>query len=313
MAGRFAGKVAVITGGGRGIGRSLCLLLAREGAQIVVSDLGGEVRGGGSDAGVAQNVVDEILKLGGQAVANAADVATMAGAKSAIDAAIGNFGRVDILFHGAGILKHGLIHEMDEETWDSIIRVNLKSAYAMTHYAAPHMIRQRSGSIIAVTSPSAYGHYGMSAYAATKEALVAFTRSIARELGEYGIRCNLIRPCATTRMFLPEILEDMNYVTKELGVTPVGSQWYPGMNGEDGECTTENVAAVIAWLCRPETEALNARVLYIAGGHLALCTEPELIRSRHNPKGWDFDSLMADPVVAHFTYDQRNHFARRNH
>jgi hypothetical protein len=85
------------------------------------------------------------------------------------------------------------------------------------------------------------------------------------------------------------------------------------MNGEEGECTTENVAAVIAWLCRPETEPLNARVLYIAGGHLALCAEPELVRSRYNPKGWDLDSLMAEPVVAQFTYDQRNHFARRNH
>src|SRR5262249_31162741 len=128
----------------------------------------------------------------------------------------------------------------------------------------------------------------------------------------YGIRCNAIRPCASTRMFLPEILEDMNYMTQDLGVTPVGGQWFPGMNGEEPECTADNVAAVIAWLCRPETEALNARVFYIAGGHLALCTEPELIRSRYKATGWDLDSLMSDEVVAHFTYDQRNHFARRD-
>lgn len=309
MAGRFDGEVAVVTGGGRGIGRSLALLLAREGASVVVSDLGGEVRGGGGDGTVAQSVADEISRAGGRAIGNAADVATMAGAKSVIDAAIESYGRVDILFNGAGILRRGPIHEMDEETWDTIIRVNLKSAYAMAHYAAPHMIRQRKGAIISVTSPSGYGHYGMSAYAATKEGLVGFTRSIARELGPHGVRCNVIRPCASSRMFLPEVLDDMNYVTQKLKVTPVGGQWFPGMNGEEPECTTDNVAAVVAWLCRPETEPLNARVLYIAGGHLAFCAEPELIRSRYKADGWDFDSLLSPPVVAHFTYDQRNHFA----
>jgi NAD(P)-dependent dehydrogenase (short-subunit alcohol dehydrogenase family) len=200
---------------------------------------------------------------------------------------------------------------MAEDVWDTIIRVNLKSAYAMVHHAAPHMIRQRSGSIICMTSPSGYGHYAMSAYAVSKEGLVAFVRSIARELGEFGIRCNAIRPCAGSRMFLPEIADDMTYVTEELGVPPVGSQWFPGMNGEEPEGHVDNVAAVAAWLCRPETEPLNGRVVYIAGGHLALCAEPELIRSRYDTGGWDLDALLEPSVVAQFTYDQRNHFARK--
>jgi NAD(P)-dependent dehydrogenase (short-subunit alcohol dehydrogenase family) len=312
MAGRFEGRVAVITGGGRGIGRDTALLFAREGARVVVSDLGGEVRGGGSDASVAQAVVDEIKAAGGEAVANSADVATMPGAKSVIEDAMDSFGSVDVLFNGAGILRTGLIDKMEEELWDQIIRVNLKSAYAMSHYAAPHMIDQRTGSIISVSSPSGFGHYAMAAYATTKEGLVAFTRCLARDLGQYGVRSNIIRPCAPTRMLMPEIIEDMNYVLEELGVTPVGGQWFPGMNGEEPECSTENVAAVIAWLSSPETEPLNGRVIYIAGGHVALVAEPELIRSRYNAKGWDLDSLLSPSVVAQFTYDQRNHFPARN-
>ena len=166
--GRFEAQVAIITGGGRGIGRALSLLLAQEGAKVVVCDLGGEVRVGGADPSVADDVVAEIAAAGGTALASCADVATMEGAASAVAMAIDAWGRLDILFNGAGILRRGKINEMDEDIWDTIMRVNLKSAYAMTRHAAPHMIRQRSGSIICVTSPSGYGHYAMSAYAATK-------------------------------------------------------------------------------------------------------------------------------------------------
>jgi 3-oxoacyl-[acyl-carrier protein] reductase len=312
MMGRFAGEVAVVTGAGRGIGRALALLLGREGARVVVNDLGGEVRGGGADGSVAEAVAAEIVAAGGTAIANGADVATLEGAAAAVGAAIEAWGRLDILFNGAGIIRRGMIHDMDEEVWDAIIRVNLKSAFAMSRHAAPHMIRQRKGSIICVTSPSGYGHYAMSAYATSKEGLVGFVRSLARELGEHGIRCNAIRPCADSRMFLPEIADDMTYVTEQLGVPPVGSQWFPGMNGEEPGGHVDNVAAVSAWLCRPETGALNGRVVYIAGGHIALCAEPELIRSRYHAPGWSLDALLEPAVVTQFTYDQRNHFAPRD-
>ena len=312
MSGRFADQVAIVTGGGRGIGRAVSLLLAQEGARVVVCDLGGEVLGGGADSGVATAVVQEIRAFGGTAVANTGDLATMDGAAAAVDDAIEQFGRLDILFNGAAILGYGRVHELDEATWDNVIRVNLKSAFAMVHHAAPHMMRQRSGSIINVTSPSALGHYGMAAYGSSKQGLVGFTGAIARELGEYGIRCNTILPCADTRMgSVTAIQDDMAYVVRELGTTPLGNQWLPGMNGQDPQSRAEDVAAVVAWLCSPETAALNDRVFYIAGGHLAVFAEPELTRARFNAGGWDLDSLLDPSVTAQFTYGQQNRYSLR--
>lgn len=312
MAGRFQGQTAIVTGGGRGIGRAVARLFGAEGANVVVCDLGGEVKGGGADAGVAEAVAAEIRGQGGSAVANGADLATMAGAASAVDLAIGEFGRIDVLFNGAAILGYGKVHELEEKVWDEVIRVNLKSAFAMVHHAAPHMIARKSGCIVNVTSPSAYGHYGMTAYGSSKMGLVGFTGAIARELGEHGIRCNTILPCADTRMGeVKEIQADMARVVQELGQTPLGNQWFPGMNGQAPDSKCENVAAVVAWLCSPQTAPINDRVFYIAGGHLAVFAEPELVRARFNAEGWDLDSLLDPGVVAQFTYGQGNRLTGR--
>lgn len=310
MAGRFDGQVAVVTGGGRGIGRAVARLFGSEGASVVVCDLGGEVKGGGADSSVAEGVAEEIRADGGQAIANTSDIATMDGAASAIRDAIDNFGRIDVLFNGAAILGYGKVHELTEEVWDDVIRVNLKSAFAMVHYAAPHMIRQKSGAIVNVTSPSALGHYGMAAYGSSKQGLVGFTGAIARELGEYGIRCNTILPCADTRMGdVTEIQADMAYVVQELGTSPMSNQWLPGMNGQEPWSRCEDVAAVVAWLCSRETAAINDRIFYIAGGYLAVFAQPELIRARFNADGWNLDSLLDPQVTAQFTYGQQNLFA----
>ena len=301
------GRVAVVTGGGRGIGRAVARQFAAEGANVVVCDLGGGVKGGGCDGSVAQAVADEIVAAGGSAIANTADIATMDGAASAVGDAIANFGRIDMLFNGAAILGYGKVHELAEEVWDEVIRVNLKSAFAMVHHVAPHMIAQRSGAIVNVTSPSALGHYGMTAYGSSKQGLVGFTGAIAQELGEYGVRCNTILPCADTRMGdVTEIQTDMAHVVANLGRSPMSNQWLPGMNGQEPTSRCEDVAAVVAWLCSPQTAAINDRTFYIAGGHLAVFQQPELIRARFNAQGWDLDSLLDPQVTAQFTYGQRN-------
>jgi 3-oxoacyl-[acyl-carrier protein] reductase len=314
LAGRFEGQTAIVTGGGRGIGRAVARLLGSEGANVVVCDLGGEVKGGGADAGVAEQAAAEIRAAGGSAMANCADLATMEGAASAVEDAISNFGRIDVLFNGAAILGYGKVHELQESVWDEVIRVNLKSVFAMVHHAAPHMIRQKSGSVVNVTSPSAYGHYGMTAYGSSKMGIVGFTGAIARELGEHGIRCNTILPCADTRMGdVKEIQADMARVVQELGQMPLSNQWFPGMNGQEPTSRCEDVAAVVAWLCSPETAAINDRVFYIAGGQLSVFAEPELIRARFNPNGWNLDSLLDPQVTAQFTYGQSNRQAGREH
>jgi NAD(P)-dependent dehydrogenase (short-subunit alcohol dehydrogenase family) len=153
----------------------------------------------------------------------------------------------------------------------------------------------------------------MTAYGSSKMGLVGFNGAIARELGEYGIRCNTILPCADSRMGgVTEIQDDMRYVVQELGASPLANQWLPGMNGQEPSIRCENVAAVVAWLCSPETAAINDRVFYIAGGHLAVFAEPELTRARFNAAGWDLDGLLDPQVVAHFTYGQHNRFPRRD-
>ena len=309
MAGRFENKVVVVTGGGRGIGRDTAILVAREGARVVINDLGGAVRGRGEiDLTVAQGVVDEIRALGGTAIANGADVGTMAGGQSVVEDAINEFGRVDALILSAGIVRPARLAEMEEDLWDELLRVNLKSVFAVSKAAVPHMIAQRSGSIVTFSSPAGLGQHYMSGYSASKEGLVGWTRSVARELGEHGIRCNALRPAAIdTRMALPEMMPDMAYVAEQ-GLPIFGTHFYPGGDDKGPPSGSGQVAAVAAWLCLPEAANINGRELFIAGGHVALFAEPELIRSRFRFDGWDLDSLASPAISAHLTFGQRNLF-----
>ena len=188
MAKRFAGKVAVVTGAGRGIGRCEALLLAQQGAKVVVNDLGGAPTGEGADKSVAQMVADEIKAAGGEAVANTDSVTTMEGGKAIIDSAIKNFGRLDILINNAGNLRPKPIWEMTEQDWDLVINVHLKGTFTCTRHAAPIFREQRSGVIVNTASESGLGHYGMANYSAAKEGIVGFTRTVARDLGQFNVQ-----------------------------------------------------------------------------------------------------------------------------
>lgn len=303
--GKFAGKVAVITGAGRGIGRETALLMAREGAKIVVNDLGGGPQGGGSDGSFAQQAVDEIKAAGGEAVAETSSVASMAGGKAVVDCAMDSFGRLDFLVNNAGIIRPKRLTDMSEEDFDIVIAVNFKGYFATMRAAAEHLKKQ-GGAIVNMGSPSGLGHYGMANYTGAKEGVVGMTRSIARELGEFGVRVNVVRPISgPTTMNIPEVMETLGYSMNSLGIPPLTNHWL-GNSGPSG--APHNAAGVIAWLCSDHAANLNGREVFINGGHVALMQEPEFIRSQFNADGWTFDTLCEEGTSRALTWDLRDRF-----
>jgi 3-oxoacyl-[acyl-carrier protein] reductase len=304
--GQFAGKVAIVTGAGRSIGRETALLLAREGAQVVVNDLGGGPQGGGGDASIAQQVVDQIVAAGGEAVAETSSVASMEGGRAVVERALAAFGRLDFLINNAGIIRPRRITEMSEEDFDLVVGVNLKGCFATVRAAAEHLKKQ-GGAIVNLSSPSGFGHYGNANYSAAKEGIVGFTRSIARELGEFGVRANVVRPISLpSAMNIPEMFETLDYAMNRLKIPPLSNQWI-GNNGPDG--SPANVAATIAWLCSDHSAAINGRELFISGGHVALVQEPEYVRSQFAGEGWTFEGLCNQSTSRALTWDIRNRFA----
>src|ERR1700728_2882394 len=198
--GRLDGRVAIVTGAGRGIGRSVALLLAAEGASVVVNDIGAALDGSGGDAGPAQQVAAEIADAGGKAVASLADVSDHGAADGLIATAVEQFGQLDILVNVAGILRDRMIFNMSEQEWDDVIRVHLKGHYCTMRPASAHMRERKYGRIINFSSNSALGSPGQPNYAAAKAGILGLTYSSANSLHKYGITVNAIMPGASTRM-----------------------------------------------------------------------------------------------------------------
>jgi 3-oxoacyl-[acyl-carrier protein] reductase len=302
---RLGGKVAIVTGGGRGIGREEVLLLVREGAKVVVNDLGTTPEGDGTDTSVAQSLVDEIRLTGGDAVANSDSVATMQGGKRIVEAAIDSFGRLDILINNAGITRARPIYEMTEDEWDTIQHVNLKGVFTTVRHAAPLMMRQQAGVIINTSSASGLGHLHMANYAAAKEGVVGFTRSIARDLGAFGIRCNAVRPMAATRMSTPENVATMLKSQRELGIPAVGSEW---LGKNVGGMKPEQVAALVVWLATDQARNVNGRTFMVSRQEIGLYSEPESTRTAFHPEGWTLESLDHPATVSFLVGSLHNIF-----
>ena len=282
MSGLVEGRVAVVSGAGRGIGREHALSLAAHGAKVVVNDLGGDVRGDGGDQSPAQSVVDEIIGLGGEAVVNGANVADFSEAKAMIDQAIETFGGIDILINNAGILRDRMIFKMEESDWDAVINVHLKGTFAPTHHAAVYWREQsKAGNqpdarVINTSSPSGiYGNVGQSNYGAAKAGIASFTSITAMELANYGVTVNAIAPAAYTRM------------TKDL----------PGFN----EMTDEQIggldprwiANVATWLASPESASITGRVFDVMGTRVGvggLGTRPPRPTTRRTAGTGRFDA-----------------------
>jgi 3-oxoacyl-[acyl-carrier protein] reductase len=279
---RLADKVGIVTGAGRGIGREEAMLLASQGAKVVVNDVGrhpGET---------AQDVVNRIREAGGEAEANTDSVAAMDGAARLVNTAVTKFGRLDILVNNAGVIGPSDISSMSEEDWDKVIAVHLKGTFATIRHASPVMKRQRSGVIVNTGSESGLGHPAMGNYSAAKEGIVGLTRTAARELGRFGIRCNAIRPRATTEGTSEyfERFRRWQPLAHALGRYFLGARGHVG-----GEIRPTAVATMVAWLCSDAAANVNGRTFYVGGDEIGLWSEPELTRSLTREGGWSLDSL----------------------
>ena len=256
------GRVVIVTGAGRGIGKEEALEFAREGARVVVNDVGGARDGTGEDATPAQEVVDEIKALGGEAVANYDDVSDFDGAKRMVQQAIESFGSLDVLVNNAGILRDRMLVNMTPEEWDAVIKVHLRGTYATAHHAAVYW-REKSKAgeqvdarIINTSSSSGiYGNVGQANYGAAKAGIAAFTIITAMELGRYGVTVNAIAPAALTRM------------TEDL------IRWKPDENAEKPAWTPNdpsNIAPLVVWLGSKESAAVTGRVFNVRGGYVSV-------------------------------------------
>jgi NAD(P)-dependent dehydrogenase (short-subunit alcohol dehydrogenase family) len=268
------GRVAIVTGAGRGIGRGHAVELARQGAKVVVNDLGAEVDGSGGSIGPAGEVVDEIRALGGEAIANGEDVSDFEGAGRLVTAAIETFGGLDVLVNNAGILRDRMLVNMTIEEWDDVVRVHLRGTFAPTRWAAGYWRDrakqgERNDARIINTSSSSgiYGNMGQTNYGAAKAGIAAFTIISSMELGRYGVTVNALAPGARTRM------------TESL----IAARGTEDLEREAFDPRSpDNVAPIVAWLASAESAGITGRVFNVAGGRLSVA------------EGWH-----AGPVVDH--------------
>jgi 3-oxoacyl-[acyl-carrier protein] reductase len=293
MAGRLDGQVAIVTGAGRGIGRGEALLLASEGCRVVVNDLGGSSAGEGKDTSPADEVVAEIKKSGGDAVANYDNVADMEGGERMVKQALDSFGRLDILVNNAGILRDRMVFNMSEDEWDLVIAVHLKGHFTVTKHAALVFRQQRSGRIVNTSSESGLGNMGQANYGAAKEGIVGLTRTLALDLGRYGVTANAIRPRAGTRLTLtPELRAAMERAraAAAAGQANAESSAQSAISQME-ELKPELIAPLVVFLCTDKASNINGRDFLVGGNEISLMSLPDRERTIYREGGWTLDAL----------------------
>ena len=280
-------KVAIVTGSGGGIGRGIALAMAAEGAKVVVNDYGAKVDGTEQAAGPADDVVEEIKKAGGTAVANYDTVATVEGGENIIKTAMDNFGRLDILVNCAGILRDRMFFNMTEEEWDAVIATHLKGHFCCSKPASVIFRQQRSGCIINFSSTSGVvGNAGQANYGAAKDGIAGFTRVLARDLGRYGITVNAIVPGAATRM-------TATVPAARPGRPAAAPAAAPPAAPRPAPNPPEAVAPFVVWLATDAAKDINGYLFGVAGGTISLYSHPEAIKRIQKMGIWTQDELRA--------------------
>ena len=294
MADRMKGKVVVVTGSGGGIGRGHALAFASEGAKVVVNDVGAAVTGQGTSSKPADMVVDEIKKMGGEAVANYDSVSVKEGAENIIKTAVDKFGKLDVLVNNAGILRDRMIYNMSDEEFESVIKVHIYGHFFCTRAACVLFRQQRSGRIINTASTSGLGNRGQSNYSIAKEGIVGLTRTVALEMGRYGVTCNAIRPNAGTRMTLSDDMKQAAARTGSVGMIKMLEMMKP-----------EDIAPLVVWLASDAAANVNGRTFFVQTGRIALYSEPQQIRNISKQGGFTIDEVF-EKAPKELTFDVVN-------
>jgi NAD(P)-dependent dehydrogenase (short-subunit alcohol dehydrogenase family) len=292
MGNKLEGRVAIVTGAGRGIGASVAKLFASEGAKVVVADLGVDVDGTGQDTSLAAQTVADIKKNGGEAVVNSSDVADWNDAEGLVQQAIDTYGKLDVLVNVAGILRDRMVFNMTEEEWDAVVRVHMKGTFNTVRFASAYWRGQRNpeahNRIINFTSGSGlHGAPGQPNYAAAKLGIVGFTYSCANALGRYGVTANAIGPAAATRM-TSSIPDERRSAA---------------LDEENTEMSPDNVAPALAYLASERSDWCTGQVIQARGYTIGLYNTPAIIREIASPGPWDLDTAFSmiernfEPVV----------------
>ena len=282
--GALEGKVVAVTGAGRGVGREIALLCAREGAAVVVNDLGASAEGEGADIGPAQETVNDIIAAGGKAVANLASVSDPVGATSIIEDAVKNFGRIDAVVNNAGILRDRIWHKMSHEDWKQVIDVHLNGSFYVSKAATPYFKDQGSGAFIHFTSTSGLiGNFGQANYSAAKLGIIGMSQSIALDMGRFGVTSNCIAPFAWSRL-----------IATIPATTPAEIERVERMK----TMSADKIAPMVAFLASDAAKGVTNQIFGVRKNELMVFNKMRPIRTMQKSEGWTAQSIADEFLPA---------------